>query len=74
MTFSKIKAKFFELPLATEAAVLTINLIIVFGLIGPSLISSNSTAAVWIGIAGLMVDAYVTWELSQKLREATKNV
>jgi hypothetical protein len=47
----KILKKFNELSDSTRvfllAAIITVNI----GAIGPSLISSNSTSAVWIGIA-----------------------
>jgi len=67
-----LKNKFYELPLLVQAITLILLLIIVFGLVGPSMISSNSTIAVWIGIAICASTIYVVWVLSKEIQELFK--
>jgi hypothetical protein len=67
-----MKKFFFGLPLGVQAGALVVLLVITFGLIGPSLISSNSTIAVWIGILICLSVIYLTWVFSEKLRELFK--
>lgn len=71
---NKYKEKFFGFSLIIQAAILIVCLVLFFGIIGPSMISSNSTAAVWFGIFMLGFVSYAVWELSLKLREIIKNV
>jgi hypothetical protein len=66
---NKLKELFFKLPLAVQAGSLIVFLVIVFGLVGPSLISSNSTIAVWLGIAICIGAIYLVWVLSDKIKE-----
>ena len=67
-----IQEMFFKLSLPIQAIALIALAIFSFGLIGPSMISSNSTIAVWFGIAVCVAAAYLLWELSAKLRELLK--
>jgi hypothetical protein len=66
---TKIKELFYKLPIAVQAGALIVLLVITFGLVGPSLISSNSTIAVWIGIAICLAAIYVVVVLSEKIKE-----
>jgi hypothetical protein len=65
----KLKALFYKLPLAVQAGALIVALVITFGLVGPSLISSNSTIAVWLGIAIYIAVIYLVAIFSGKIRE-----
>jgi hypothetical protein len=65
----KLKALFYKLPLAVQAGVLIVALVLTFGLIGPSLISSNSTIAVWLGIIICIAVIYLVVVFSGKIKE-----
>ena len=65
----KLKDLFYRLPLAVQAGALIVMLVITFGLVGPSMISSNSTIAVWVGIAICLAAIYLAVVLSGKIRE-----
>lgn len=68
----KLKERFFALPTGIQAIVLTLFIIMIYGLAGPSMISSNSTIAVWVGIAICLGSAYLIWIFTEKLRELFK--
>lgn len=68
----KIQSKFYALPLPVQAGVLIGASVILFGIVGPSMISSNSTIAVWVGIGLLLGSTYGMWTLSSKLRGLLK--
>jgi len=52
-----------KMTLNERAVLSTIVLLIVFGIVGPSLISSNSTSAVWIGIGLCIFSARFVYKL-----------
>lgn len=68
----KLKKLFFELPITIQAGALIVLLVITFGLVGPSLISSNSTIGVWLGIAICLAVIYLVVVLSKEIREVFK--
>lgn len=70
---NELKEKFFSLPLFWQATSLVVLLVVVFGIIGPSMVSSNSTVSVWIGIAICLATVYLVWQLSTKLLEKLKD-
>ena len=59
--------KFYELPLVWQALILTAAMVITWGVIGPSLVSSNSTIAVYLGIVIVVSATYACYKLSSKI-------
>lgn len=73
MNIEGIKAKFQELTLIEQAIGIVIIMVLSWGVIGPSLISSKSDIGVYIGIAIVVFNTYASWKLSSKIRkELTK--
>ena len=69
MNIEGIKAKFQEITLIEQAVVLVIIMILSWGVIGPSLISSKSDIGVYIGIAIVVFNTYMCWSFSSKIRK-----
>jgi len=65
----KFKDKFFGLPIPIQFAVIIASLVVIYGIIGPSMVSSNSTVAVWMGIFIVLSSTYILYQLSEKLLE-----
>ncbi len=72
MSIDSLKAKFFSYTLSAQLLVIMVTLIGTYGFIGPSLISSNSTIGVYIGIGIVGVTTYVLWVFSKNLRNKLK--
>ena len=68
----KWKQAFYKMPVGAQALILVGMLIVVFGLVGPSMISSNSTIAVWLGIGICIGALYLAYLLSEKIQELFK--
>ena len=66
---SKLKVMFFGLSLAMQAIVLLVVAVFLYGIVVPSLLSANSTVAVWIGFILFLVGLYLHWIFSEKLRD-----
>jgi protein-S-isoprenylcysteine O-methyltransferase Ste14 len=64
----KFKRRFLTFPIEIQAVVLILSAILVFGLIGPSMISSNSTFAVWIGLLLCIAEGLFLWHFSEDIR------
>lgn len=65
----KFKDRFFGLPIAIQFVVITVAVVVLYGIIGPSMVSSNSTVAVWMGIFIVLSSTYILYQLSEKLLE-----
>jgi len=68
----RLEDEFRKLNSTYQVVILVAVLVFTFGLFGPSMVSSKSTFAVLIGIAGCVVVAIEVYRLSKPLLEKLK--
>lgn len=74
MNINQLIDKFNSLPIFLRLVLVIINLVVAFGIVGPSMISSNSTVAVWVGIVILGLDVFLTYKFSSETIKELKNL
>jgi hypothetical protein len=72
--FIDMKNRFLNTRIKTQLICLVSFAVLIFGIVCPSMISSNSTVSVWIGIGIALGSVYIIWDLSIKIREFLKEI
>lgn len=62
----KLVDRFNGLSMFNRVVIMIVNFVVVFGIVGPSMISSNSTIAVWLGIFILVSDLSLSYVFAKK--------
>lgn len=69
----RLVERFNSFNVVVRLSILLVNFVIFFGMVGPSMISSNSTIAVWVGIVLLIADLGVSYVFAkQTIKELMK--
>lgn len=63
---NRLVDRFNGLSMFYRVVILLVNFVVVFGIVGPSMISSNSTIAVWLGIFILVSDLSLSYVFAKK--------